>query len=336
MAGPKPPLKFSVMMGVMPLVDLTCRPPLNWVGGKGAIRDIVRLVFPPWADRRAEHFCGGAGILFGTQPKPGVMEVLNDFDRDVVNFFLCVRERPLALMDELKRLPLQSEAEYLELKRYLSGEEVMPDFSLDELRVAHERFTPEQYEELAPIIRGRAELWDVRRAAIFYKVNRWCFNGTMDAYAIKPARLPRFIPGILAASKRLEDVVITNRDFEESYRVNDKPNTIHYFDPPYFKTEKMYRPVFSLKDHQRLHDLVPKAEGYVVISYNNDKYIRDMYHDCYILGFSRQNSMSSKPGAKFEELLITNFDPRPVIEANGQLSMFGELPRGLNLLNTPK
>lgn len=319
-----------------PLADLICRPPLNWVGGKGAIRDIVRLVFPPWADRRAEHFCGGAGILFGTPPKPGVMEVLNDFDRDVVNFFLCARDRPLALMDELKRLPLQSEAEYLELKRYLSGEEVMPDFSSDELRVARERFTPEQYEELAPIIRGRTELWDVRRAAIFYKVNRWCFNGTMDAYAVKPARLLRFIPGILAASKRLENVVITNRDFEESYRVNDRPNTIHYFDPPYFKTEKMYRPVFSLKDHQRLHDLVPKAEGYVVISYNNDDFIRDMYRDCYILKFSRQNSMSQKPGSKFEELLITNFDPRPVIEANGQLSMFGELPSGLDLLNDPK
>lgn len=324
-----------IPVGVTPLADLTCRPPLNWVGGKGAIRDIVRLVFPPWADRRVEHFCGGAGILFGTQPSPGVMEVINDFDRDVVNFFLCARDRPLALMEELNRLPLQSEAEFLELKRYLSGEEVMPDFAPDELRVAHERLTPEQYEELAPIIRGRAELWDVRRAAAFYKVNRWCFNGTMDAYAVKPARLPRFIPGLLAASQRLENVVITNRDFEESYRVNNRPNTIHYFDPPYFKTEKMYRPAFTLKDHRRLHGLIPKSKGYAVVSYNKDDFILDLYRDCYILEFSRQNSMSNKPGAKFEELLITNFDPRPVIEANGQLSMFGALPDGLTLINVP-
>lgn len=324
-----------IPVGVTPLADLTCRPPLNWVGGKGAIRDIVRLVFPPWADRRVEHFCGGAGILFGTQPSPGVMEVINDFDRDVVNFFLCARDRPLALMEELNRLPLQSEAEFLELKRYLSGEEVIPDFAPDELRVAHERLTPEQYEELAPIIQGRAELWDVRRAAAFYKVNRWCFNGTMDAYAVKPARLPRFIPGLLAASQRLENVVITNRDFEESYRVNNRPNTIHYFDPPYFKTEKMYQPAFTLKDHRRLHGLIPKSKGYAVVSYNKDDFILDLYRDCYILEFSRQNSMSNKPGAKFEELLITNFDPRPVIEANGQLSMFGALPDGLTLINTP-
>lgn len=318
-----------------PLAELTCRPPLNWVGGKGAIRDIVRLVFPPWAERRVEHFCGGAGILFGTQPKPGVVEVLNDFDCDVVNFFLCARDRPLELMDELNYLPLQSEAEFLELKKYLSGEAAIPDFSPDELRVARERFTPEQYQELALILQGRAELWDVRRAAAFYKVNRYCFNGTMDAFAVKPARLTRFISGILAASKRLENVVITNRDFAESYRLNDKPNTIHYFDPPYHKTEGMYRTAFTLEDHQRLHELVPKSEGYVVVSYNDDDFIRDMYHDCYILAFSRQNSMSKKPGSKFEELLITNFDPRPIIEVNSQVSIFGDLPNGLQLVNIP-
>lgn len=322
-------------MGVTILADLTCKPPLNWVGGKSTLLDVVTLVFPPWVDRRIEHFCGGAGILLGTQPKPGVVEILNDYDWDLVNFHICVRDRPLALMEELKRFPLQSEAEFIALKRYLSGETVMPDFSLSELRIARRWLTQAQYEEIAPILKGRAELWDVKRAAAFYKVNRWCFNGTMDAYAIKPARLRRFIPAILAASQRLEGVVITNRDFEASFRLNDKPGTLHYFDPPYFKTEKMYRPAFSLDDHYRLHDLVPGAKGYVVVSYNNDSFILDLYQDCYILGFARQNYMSQKKNAKFEEVLITNFDPRPIIEANAQFSMFGELPDGLELINIP-
>ena len=322
-------------MEVKFLTDLTCKPPLNWVGGKGAIRDIVRLVFPPWANRRAEHFCGGAGILFGTPPKPGVVEVLNDYDSDLVNFYLCVRDRPFALMDELKRLPLQSEAEFIQLKRFLSGQEVMPDFSLDELRIAQRELTPEQFAEIEPILKGRAELWDIRRAAAFYKVNRYCFNGTMDAFAVKPARIKRFIPGILAAAKRLENVVITNRDFEESYNLNNKPNALHYFDPPYYKTEGMYRPAFTMEDHRRLHDLVPDSEGYVVVSYNDDAFVRNLYCDCYILAFTRQNTMSQKPGAKFGELLITNFAPRPIIEIKAQLSMFGDLPGGLQLVNIP-
>ena len=322
-------------MGVAPLADLTCRPPLNWVGGKGIIREIVRLLFPPWADRYAEHFVGGGSILFGTPPKPGMVEVINDYDSDLVNFYICVRDRPFALMDELKLLPIQSEAEFIQLKRFLSGQEIMPDFSLDELRIARQSLTPEQFEEIAPILQGRAELWDVRRAAAFYKVNRFCFNGTMDAFAVKPARLTHFIPNILAAAKRLENVVITNRDFEDSYRLNKKANTIHYFDPPYYMTEGMYKPVFTREDHHRLHDLVPSSEGYVVVSYNDDVFIRDMYHDCYILAFTRQNTMSQKSGAKFGELLITNFDPRPIIEINAQLSMFGDLPSGLELVNIP-
>lgn len=320
---------------VTPLAEPTCRPPLNWVGGKSVILNTVSLVFPPWADRRVEHFCGGAGILFGTPPKPGVVEILNDYDSDVVNFFLCARDRIFALMAELGLLPLQSEEEFNLLKKYLSGEEIMPDFSQEELAIACYYLPREQFEQIAPILEGRAKLWDVRRAAMFYKVNRYCFNGTMDAFAVKPARLYRFLSTILAASQRLKDVVITNRDFEASFRLNDKANTLHYFDPPYFLTEGMYKPKFSLEDHHRLHDLTYAPKGYMVISYSDHEYIRDLYRNCYILAFERANSMSQKAGAKFKELLITTFDPCPIIEANGQMSMFGDLPKGLQLVNIP-
>lgn len=317
------------------MADLTCRPPLNWVGGKSIIQDTVSLVFPPWANRRVEHFCGGAGILFGTPPKPSVVEILNDFDCDVVNFFVCLRDRVFALLEELKCFPLQSEEEFNWLKKYLAGEEILPDFSLSELQIARRWLTPEQYAEIAPILIGRATLWDVRRAAAFYKVNRYCFNGTMDAFAVKPARLHRFFPVLLAASQRLKDVVITNRDFEASFRLNDKAGTLHYFDPPYFLTESMYKPQFSTEDHHRLYDLTLEPKGYVVISYSDHEYIRTLYHNCYILAFERPNPMSLKQGAKFKELLITTFDPRPIIEVNSQVSMFGDLPNGLQLVNIP-
>lgn len=317
------------------MADLTCRPPLNWVGGKGTIQDTVQMVFPLWANRYAEHFCGGAGILFGTQPRPGVAEILNDYDGDLVNFYLCARDRPLALIHELGLFPLQSEEEFILLKRFLSGQGIMPDFSQDELERACFCLTWEQYEELLPIIQGRAQPWDVKRAAAFYKVNRFCFNGTMNSFAAKPVRLRNFIPGLLAASQRLENVVITNRDFEASFRLNDKAGTLHYFDPPYFLTEGMYQPRFTREDHCRLHDLTIEPKGFIVISYGDAPFIRELYRNCYILAFERANPMSLKPGAKFAELLITTFDPRPVIEANGQFSMFGGLPDGLTLINTP-
>ena len=66
-------------------------------------------------------------------------------------------------------------------------------------------------------------------------------------------------------------------------------------------------------------------------------YIRDLYQDFFILAFERPNTMAHEEGAKFGEVIITNFDPRPIIELNApQLSMFHDLPEGLELVNIPK
>lgn len=73
-----------------------------------------------------------------------------------------------------------------------------------------------------------------------------------------------------------------------------------------------------------------------MISYVDCDYIRDLYQDFFILAFDRPDTMSHEEGAMFGELLITNYDPRPVIEANAQMSMFGDLPEGLELVNIPK
>lgn len=304
--------------------DLACKPFLNWVGGKGDLRDIICPVFPPGIQRYVEHFGGGGGILLGTPKRPGVLEVYNDFDSDLVNLFLCVRDRPMALMRELGCLPLQMEEEFILLKRFLAGEEVMPDFTRDELKTARTCLSPEQFAALEPVLRGRAALWDVRRAAAFYRVNRYSFSGTMKSFGVKSNPLRHFLPAILAAAQRLEGVVITNRDFKESFRLNDREGVLHYFDPPYVETEDKYRPVFTREDHHRLHSLTRHAKGFMVFSYNDCPFIRDLFRDCFILGFARQNSLSQKKGAVFREVIITNYDPRPVIEANApQLDLFG-------------
>lgn len=304
--------------------DTACKPFLNWVGGKGDLRDVICQVFPPGIERYVEHFGGGGGILLGSPKRPGVLEIYNDFDRDLVNLFLCVRDRPLALMRELGFLPLQMEEEFILLKSFLEGEPVLPDFAPEELETARTCLSPEQYAALEPVLRDRSELWDVRRAAAFYRVNRYSFSGTMKSFGVKSSPLRHFLSAILAAARRLEGVVITNRDFEDSFRLNDRAGVLHYFDPPYVETEDKYRPVFTREDHHRLHSLTDGAKGAMVFSYNDCPFIRALYRDCFILGFARQNSLSKKKGAVFREVVITNYDPRPVIEANApQLTMFG-------------
>lgn len=266
----------------MALNDLSCKPFITWVGGKGKLQNIIRLVFPSDVSRRVEHFGGGGGLLLGSPKRPGVLEVYNDYNSDLANLFLCVRDRPIQLMRALDCFPIHSEEEFVLLKRFLAGELELPNFSDDELETAKACLTEVQFKELEPVLMERAQLWDVQRAAAYYKVNHASFSGTMQSFGVKPNPIRRSLPAILRASRRLEGVVITNRDFAESVKLNNKPNTLHYFDPPYYQTEDKYEVPFTEADHRRLCGLIPDIVGWAVISYSNSDFIRDLYRDACV------------------------------------------------------
>ncbi len=301
----------------------TARPPFPWVGGKEKLQYIIRSVFPPNPPRYVEHFGGSGSILLGMPTDLGRMEVYNDYDSDLTNLFLCIRDRTVELLSELGFFPLHSEEEFLMLLKFLRHEMMLPDFTESELAVAKTALTDVQYAEVEKILRGRASAWDVKRAAAFYTVDRGSFNSMRQTFALRPTKLRNFFNLITAAALRLEKVVITNRDFEESIKAHDNESTLHYCDPPYFEAERMYSPEFSEKDHYRLHDTLRECRGSKVVSYNDCPFIRDVYDDFYILHFERQNCMSQTEGAIYEELLITNYDPRPMLEQRvEQLNMF--------------
>ena len=288
---------------------LTAKPFFPWIGGKEKLIPIICPIFPPGMPRYGEHF-GGSGSILLSQPKiKGRTEIYNDYDADLSNLFTCVRDRLSELLMELKYLPLHSEAEFNAFRRALAHEG-MPDFTEDEIAITKVLLTPEQYAAAAEILQGRTELWDVQRAAAFYTVDRRSFNGTRNAFAIRPTNLENFLGLMERASRRLKDVVITNRDFEASIKAIDSEDTLHYCDPPYFKTEKMYSPEFSVEDHYRLHDRLCECKGPRVISYNDCDFVRELYNDHYIMHFERRNSMSLKKDSIFEELLaLEELDP---------------------------
>lgn len=304
--------------------DQGVKPCINRIGSKEKLQRIIRSVFPPQYDRFSEHLGGCGAILLGGPRKAGVLEVYNDFDSNLFNFFYCLRERPLSLLDELGFLPLHSEEEFLLLKRFLRREIDLPDFTASETAVVERYFTGQRMEELQAVLAGRAELGDVRRAAAFYQVNRSSYNGKMDAFGVRKVMFRSFIRSILLVAERLEGVVITNRDCVDSIRLNDKSGTLHYCDPPYYDAEGMYDVTFTTGDHARLHDALTGCEGYVVVSYNYCDPICELFSDFYILKFDRHNEMARRKGAIYEEVIITNYDPRPMIDANqSQISMFG-------------
>ena len=113
-----------------------------------------------------------------------------------------------------------------------------------------------------------------------------------------------------------------NKDFGELIAQYDRADTFFYCDPPYFNAE-CYEVAFPKTDHIRLHDTLTRCKGLVMVSYNYCPFICDLYRDFYIFHTTRPNSMSQTAGSEYEEVVMTNYDPRAVGADRGwQLDLF--------------
>ncbi len=105
-------------------------------------------------------------------------------------------------------------------------------------------------------------------------------------------------------SKRLKNVIIEHKDFEDLIKVYDRPDALIYSDPPYHNTERHYSEKFTEADHRRLCDILKNIRGKFVLSYNDDDFVRELYNGYKIIPVDRQNNISS---GRFKELIIKNF-----------------------------
>ena len=87
--------------------------PFKWVGGKSKLRKKIISLLPS-NNCYVEVFAGAAWVLFGKEKSK--VEVLNDIDGEVVNFFRVVKEDPKGLIDYF-RWDLVSREEFKRLTK---------------------------------------------------------------------------------------------------------------------------------------------------------------------------------------------------------------------------
>lgn len=268
--------------------------------------------------------------------KSGCMEVYNDYNFNLTNLFHCVKERPMALLLELGFLPLNSRDEFESLQRYFECDEFNDEYLTEELALAEKYLLPLHADAIRKLLLKRAPRGNIRRAANYYKLIRYSFSGAGKSFGGKPCNIRSFFHQIWQCSRRLENVVIENKDFDALIEQYDRENAFIYCDPPYYEAE-CYEVAFPKHDHYRLQKAVKKCSGYVMVSYNYCPFILELYKDFYIFRTTRPNSMLQTAGSEYEEAIITNYDPR----ANStQMSMFGafgnEETASFQLINEPK
>jgi DNA adenine methylase len=223
------------------------KPPLVWYGAKARILRHLLHFLPPH-DCYVEVFGGSAVLLCAKQPSQ--IEVYNDIDQGLVNFFQVLRNREQAI--ELERL--------LELTPYSRTEFVQ---------------AKEQYQECPDPVE-RARMFFILAEMGFGGVfgSAWGYGSNPEAHMPKKYRL--HIERIRPAIERLQHVYIDNRSFDRVIDGYDNPGTLFYLDPPYLPETwggGGYSHEMTLQQHEQLLDQLQGIKGMAMLSgYNSPLY----------------------------------------------------------------
>lgn len=324
------------------MVGAMAKPPFPWVGSKRKLLQFIFQLLPSDIQNYIEPFGGSGAVILEMRASSKRRDVYNDLNRNLTNFFVCLRDKTNALLRELKFLPIQSRWLFEVYKLFLAHEEihwkVYEKNIREEIQILEDRtcFTEEQAEELRPIYDQKLENFDVERAAMFYKCIRGSYSATVSSFGSKALRLFNFLYLLKPAAKRLEDVVIENKNAITLIKDEKRPGTFFYCDPPYFEAENLYEVKMNKRFHVRLWMALSSSDGRFLLSYNDCPFIRQLYKNYYILAVTRNNPLKHQADATYEELFITNYDPTPYL--NVQLSFFERITRTkgeLVVIHTP-
>lgn len=236
---------------------------------------------------------GGAGWVLFAKP-PSRVEVFNDIDSEVVNFFEVVKKKP---------------------------KELIQAFDLE--LVSRKRFN--ELRKLEPSL-----LSDVDRAHRFYYLIMAAWGGELGTPRFQTSISDgghgnRLIGSIKTLRERIEPVharistvIIENLTWQECIARYDRPYDTHkvvmYLDPPYPGNNINYvHNMRSIKAHEELVEVLIHMESRFLLSSYDLPEVRTLYskHGFYIesVSFAAGMPTNGSRAHKNQEIIVSNYDP---------------------------
>jgi DNA adenine methylase len=259
--------------------------PFKWVGGKSRLRKYVIEILPPHTCY-VELFAGAAWVLFG-KPRSDV-EVINDLDRELMNFFRVMKSRP---------------------------EELIASFEW-------ELASREEFERLAAL--DLTQLNEIERAHRFYYIIMAGWGGELNYPRFQTSvtdgghgnrligALKTLDRRIRPVHERLRTVIIECLDWRECLERYDRRETVMYIDPPYPGNKCNY--FHNMRDwdsHTELRDRLAHSKCRWILSSYDTPEIRQLYSEHPVLPVASFSGMRASKGDSKntinKEVLITNF-----------------------------
>ncbi|HVF49638.1 MAG TPA: DNA adenine methylase [Pyrinomonadaceae bacterium] len=261
--------------------------PIKWVGGKSRLRKYIIPLLPKHTCY-VEPFAGAAWVLFGKPPSD--VEILNDKEQELINFFRIVKEKP---------------------------EDLIASFAWE--LVSRTEF--ERQANLEP-----AQLSDVQRAHRFYYLIMAGWGGELHYPRFQTSitdgghgnrlfgALKTLRQRLEPIHKRLSTVIIENLDWQDCIDRYDRQGTVMYIDPPYPGNGCNYS--HNMRDwdaHKFLADRLGHAQCKWILSSYDKSEIRDLFAKYNFTPIQSSSGMKTEKNSSTRvlnvEILITNFKP---------------------------
>ena len=197
----------------------------RYFGGKYLLAPKLISLFP-------RHTCyvevfGGAGNVLFQKPSSKV-EIFNDINSDIFGLFRVLQSDYEKFVEALRFIPYSRE-EHREMKAQL-----------------------------------KTETCEFRRAVLWFVVQHMSFSGissashfSTDKHWNKARNWQSVKETLHFFCKRIQNVVLENKDFSDILDIYDGSETFFYLDPPYvpeMRKGSAYEHEISLDDHERLID----------------------------------------------------------------------------------
>ncbi len=261
--------------------------PIKWVGGKSRFRTHIVSLLPAHSCY-VELFAGGAWVLFAKQRSD--VEILNDIDQELINFYRVLREKPNELME----------------------------------RFEWELAARAEFERLANT--DPHSLTDIQRAHRFYYLIMAGWGGEFNYPRFQTSvsdgghgnrligALKHLKEKLTPVHKRLQTVIIECLEWEACFDRYDRNNVVMYIDPPYPNNKVNYHHnMRSWAEHEKLANRLHGAKCAWILSSYDKPEIRYLYDEHFIIPVQAFSGMVVKKGegerVLNREVLITNFEP---------------------------
>jgi len=211
--------------------------PISYYGGKQKLLSTI-LTKIPQHRLYCEPFLGGAAVFFGKEPSQ--VEVINDTNKELMNFYRVCKEKFLDLQS-LVRITLHS-------------------------RKAHQD---------AKIINANPHLFtDVQRAWAVWVLSSQSFSSMLDGtwgYDKKKRTTTRKISNKREQftedlAIRLQDAQLECADALYVIQSRDTADTFFYCDPPYYNSDCGHYDGYSLEDFEQLLQRLSAVKGKFLLS----------------------------------------------------------------------